>query len=129
MPTSQPFLIPSGWPYPPERKPPYIVPHPTATLNQPIRLTNPAAREVPAVYLLTVDPGRRPEEDLFHKFYVRAQERGWTTWIMEADHVPNINQPRELAGLLEKAPLAADAGTAPRVTETRPVMPATRPAP
>lgn len=118
MPTSQPFLIPNGWPYPPERKPPYIVPHPTATLNQPIRLTNAAAREIPAVYILTVDPGKRPQEDVFFKFHERAKERGWTTWIMDADHVPNINKPKELAELLEKAPEAAHATESTRVTET-----------
>jgi hypothetical protein len=53
--------------------------------------------------LLTADPGKKPEEDRFFRFYERAKARGWATFIMEADHNPQWFKPKELAKLLEKA--------------------------
>jgi pimeloyl-ACP methyl ester carboxylesterase len=110
-PTTNGFVWPFGtWPPPPGKPLPYDVPHPGKTLSQPISLKNPAARSIPATYILTVDPGRKPEQDMFFRFYQRAQDRGWTTWIMEGDHVVNITRPVQLTKLLEQAPAAARAG-------------------
>ncbi|HEX3355344.1 MAG TPA: alpha/beta hydrolase [Tepidisphaeraceae bacterium] len=110
-PTTSPFLTPpGGWPPPQGKLPPYIVPQPAKTLNQPISLTNPASHSIPVTYILTVDRGRAPEQDTFFKSYQRAKERGWTTWIMEGDHVVNVTHPVELTKLLEQAPAAASPG-------------------
>ena len=100
---------PPGWPYPEDREPPYIVPHPMGTMRQPISLKNQARLTIPTYYLLTVDPGNEPEQDGFFRHYQRAKNYGWTVGIMEADHVPNINQPAALAKLLDAMPEQAKA--------------------
>ena len=111
-PTTGPALLPppGGWPPPAGKRPPYIVRQPARTFSQPISLTNPAARTLPATYILTVDPGRTPEQDAFYRSYRRAQARGWTTWVMAGDHVVQVTHPVELTRLLERAPAAAHAG-------------------
>jgi len=109
--TTAPFFNPGGWPYPADRLPPYDVPQPAKTFSQPISLKNPAAKSIPAVYILLVDPGKRPEQDAFFKFYQRAKDRGWTTWTMESDHVVSMSHPTEIVKLLERAPAAAKAAT------------------
>jgi len=96
-----------GNPPNPDQKPPYIVPQSARTFSQPISLKNPAAKNIPAAYILTVDAGREPEQDGFFKSYRRAQERGWSTEIMEGGHVVNQTHPAELAKLLEAAPRKA----------------------
>lgn len=109
-PTTGPaFLNPAGWPYPPDRKPPYIVPMATKAFATVLSLKNPAARRVPATYILTVDPGKTPEQDMFFQSYQRAKARGWAAWVMEADHVPHLSKPAELMPLLERAPVEAKA--------------------
>jgi pimeloyl-ACP methyl ester carboxylesterase len=108
-PTTNGFANPAGWPGPPGKQPPYIVPHPAKTFSQPISLKNPAARTIPTTYILTADAGRPPEQDRFYRFYQRAQDRGWTTWIMQGGHVVNITAPEELTGLLQTAPAHAKA--------------------
>jgi pimeloyl-ACP methyl ester carboxylesterase len=108
-PTTAPFFYPAGWPPPPGKLPPYIVPQPAKTFTTPISLKNPAAKSVPVAYILTVDRGKEPEQDMFFKSYERAKERGWTTWIMEGDHVVNVSHPAELTKLLERAPVEAKA--------------------
>lgn len=99
-----------GNPPKPDQRPPYTVPQSAKTFSQPVSLKNPAARKIPAVYILTVDAGRKPEEDTFFKSYQRAQARGWYTEIMEGGHVVNQTHPAELARLLEAAPAKARAG-------------------
>jgi len=96
------FVIPS-W-VAPDQPPPKDVPHPLKTFTDPIVLKNPAAAKVPATYILTVDPGKRPEEDTFHLFSERARARGWPVLIMEADHVPQWRQPEATAELLLHLP-------------------------
>jgi pimeloyl-ACP methyl ester carboxylesterase len=91
----------------PDQQPPYTVPQSARTFSQAISLTNPAARRLPAAYILTVDKGRKPEEDTFFKSYQRAQARGWFADIMEGGHVVNQTHPAELAQLLEAAPAKA----------------------
>jgi pimeloyl-ACP methyl ester carboxylesterase len=104
-PTTGPaFLNPAGWPYPPDRKPPYIVPMPAKAFSTPLSLKNADARKVPGVYILTVDRGKTPEQDMFYKSYERARSRGWPIHVMEADHVVHLSKPDELLKLLEAAP-------------------------
>jgi len=93
-----------GSPPKPDQKPPYIVPQSAKTFSQPVTLKNAGGGKIPSVYILTVDSGRKPEEDGFFKSYQRARERGWFTEIMEGGHVVNQTHPAELARLLEAAP-------------------------
>jgi pimeloyl-ACP methyl ester carboxylesterase len=88
----------------------YNVTQPPKTFSQPIRLTNAdALSRIPVVYILTVDPGKRAEDDAFYFSAQRARSRGWTVWEMSSDHVPCVTHPAELTKLLEAAPAAAKA--------------------
>ena len=83
---------------------PHIVPMPERTFTEPIVLTNQeVARKVPTTYILTVDPGKKPEEDTFFRAYERAKARGWKTEIMEGDHVVHLNKTKETGERLERA--------------------------
>ena len=85
--------------------PPHDVLMPARTFSGPITLTNQAtASKLPATYILTVDPGKSPEQDDFYRFYERARARGWTIHIMEGDHNVQRSHPVELVRLLEQAP-------------------------
>lgn len=90
--------------HPPWAKPgdvyPNDVPHPLKTFTEPLPLKQPARGKIPAVYILTVDPGRKPEEDAFWKSAERARARGWPVVVMEADHNPQWRKPVETAELL-----------------------------
>ncbi len=79
---------------------PFDVPHPAKTFTDPLTLKNPAREKLPVVYILTVDPGQKPEQDGFWKSAERARARGWTVTIMEADHNPQWRKPVETAELL-----------------------------
>lgn len=79
---------------------PFDVPHPAKTFTDPLALKNPDREKIPAVYILTVDPGKKPEEDAFWKSAERARARGWPVTIMEADHNPQWRKPVETAELL-----------------------------
>jgi len=84
---------------------PHDVPHPARTLSQPISLKNQeAARKIPTTYLLTVDPGRQPQQDMFFRAAERAKARGWTMRTMEADHNPQWSAPAALVAELERLP-------------------------
>lgn len=84
----------------PDRPLPKDVPHPLKTFTDSISLKNPAAARVPATYILTVDPGKKPEDDTFFAPSERARARGWPVITMEADHVPNWRKPAETAEIL-----------------------------
>ncbi|MFZ5494965.1 MAG: alpha/beta fold hydrolase [Verrucomicrobiota bacterium] len=96
--TKDGFVIPS-W-VKPAKLPPKDVPHPLKTFTDAISLQNPAAAKVPATYILTVDPGKQPEDDTFFASSERARARGWPVIIMEADHVPQWRQPEATAEIL-----------------------------
>jgi pimeloyl-ACP methyl ester carboxylesterase len=101
-PTTNDFILPT-WVHgnPP---PPHDVPMPSRTFSEPITLTNQSvAQLLPTTYILTVDPGQKPEQDLFYPFYQRAQARNWPAWVMEGDHNVQRSHPVELVRLLEKA--------------------------
>ena len=44
---------------------PKDVPQSIKTFSEPIALKNPKLKDVPGVYILTVDPGKKPDEDTF----------------------------------------------------------------
>lgn len=94
-------FIPPWW-VQPGRPHPYDVPQPLKTWTDPISLKNPAREKIPATYILTVDPGKKPEEDGFWPFAERARARGWPTLTMEADHNPQWRKPVETAELLTR---------------------------
>lgn len=94
------FLVPP-W-VKPGQTPPTDVPQPVKTLTEPISLKNSAARTLPATYILTVDPGKTPEQDGFARFAERAKQRGYRYLQMDqTDHNPQRSKPEELARLLE----------------------------
>lgn len=110
-PGAQAALTPAGWPYPPDRKPPYIVPQPWGAFNTPLELRqSDVAFRIPTMYILTVDKGGRAEEDMFYRAYQRAKGRGWSTRVMEGDHVVNVTRPAALVDLLERGATSPGVG-------------------
>ena len=89
-----PWWVRPGKPFPID------VPQPLKTLTDRIALKNPAATKLAAAYILTVDKGKKPEDDDFFFAAERARARGWPVIIMEADHVPMWRQPEATAELL-----------------------------
>lgn len=96
--TKDGFIIPS-W-VKPDKLPPKDVPQPLKTFTDPIVLKNPASAKVPVTYILTVDKGKKPEDDVFFPSSERAKSRGWPVIVMEADHVPQWRLPEETTALL-----------------------------
>jgi pimeloyl-ACP methyl ester carboxylesterase len=83
------------------KSPPHLVAQPGKTFTQKISLHNQAAAgRIPTAYILTVDAGKKPENDDFFRYAERARARGWTVLTMEADHNPELSRPQELARLL-----------------------------
>jgi pimeloyl-ACP methyl ester carboxylesterase len=80
---------------------PKDVPHPINTLTQPVSLKNAAAKKLPAAYILTIDAGKKAEEDTFFPSSQRAKQRGWKVIEMVADHNPQWSKVEELVNLLE----------------------------
>lgn len=84
----------------PDKPHPFDVPHPLKTFSDPLSLKNPDAARIPALYVLTVDPGKAPEEDDFAGFAARARARGWRVVVFEGDHNPQWHKPVETAEML-----------------------------
>lgn len=85
-----------------DQKVPRDVPHPLNTFTEPIVLKNQDALKLPITYILTVDPGKKPEEDGFFSSSQRARERGCTFYQMRADHNPQWSAPEDLVAMLLK---------------------------
>ncbi len=86
---------------------PHIVPQSEKTFSEPIKLEHQdQARVLPTTYILTVDPGKTPEQDMFFRYYERAKARGWKLQIMEGTHIVHVTLPKETARRLEEAVLA-----------------------
>ena len=83
-----------------DQKPPKDVPHPLKTFTERIVLRNADAKKIPAAYILTVDPGKKAEEDDFAGSAARARQRGWRVFEMTADHNPQWSAVDELARVL-----------------------------
>lgn len=79
---------------------PRDVPQSLKTFTEPVSYKKPAALTLPATYILTVDEGRKPEEDSFHYFAKRAEARDWTMVTMIADHNPQMSMPEALVRVL-----------------------------
>lgn len=101
--TNDGFVVPN-W-VPPGKPFPIDVPQPLKTFTDPISLKNQAAAaKIPATYILTVDPGKKPEDDDFFSASERARARGWPVIIMSADHNPQWRQPEAVVKLLLELP-------------------------
>jgi hypothetical protein len=61
-----------------------------------------SAQQIPATYILTVDPGKKPEDDNFFPLAERAKGRGWPVIQLSSDHNPQWSKPEELVALLDK---------------------------
>lgn len=84
----------------PEQPYPKDVPQSLKTFTEPLSLKNAAAKSLPGVYILTIDPGKTAAEDDFAAFAKRARDRGYKYIEIIADHNPQWSRPRELAELL-----------------------------
>jgi pimeloyl-ACP methyl ester carboxylesterase len=81
---------------------PRDVPQPLRTFTDTLRLVNPAARHVPAAYILTFEPTITP--DPFQRFADRASARWWPVYRLQANHVPERSARGALVALLERVP-------------------------
>lgn len=79
---------------------PRDVPQSLKTFTEPVSYKKAEALALPATYILTVDDGRKREEDMFHFFAERAKARNWTVVDIVADHNPQMTMPATLARLL-----------------------------
>lgn len=70
------------------------------TFTEPVVLKNKSAASIPAIYILTVDKGKKPEEDDFASQAERARLRKWPVQIMEADHNPQWSAVDKLVAML-----------------------------
>lgn len=84
----------------PDQKPPKDVPQPLNTFTERIVLKNEQARNLPSTYILTVDTGKRAEEDNFAPAAKRARTRGWKVIEMTADHNPQWSAVNDLVQML-----------------------------
>ena len=83
---------------------PTDVRQPVRTFTEPVSFKNPAARRLPATYILTVEAGRAEADDDFAAFGKRAKSRGWTYRVLRANHLPERSAPKELTALLRAVP-------------------------
>jgi pimeloyl-ACP methyl ester carboxylesterase len=83
-----------------DQPPPKDVPQPMKTFSDPVSLKNDAAKKLPAAYILTVENGKKPEEDDFYQQSLRAKQRGWTMLQLTADHNAQWSAPEALADML-----------------------------
>lgn len=86
----------------PGDKPPTDVPHPVKTFTDTLKLANPKAAQLPAVYVLTVEPGKAAENDDFYRFSQRATDRGWDVLVLPADHNPQWSALQPFVDLLTR---------------------------
>jgi pimeloyl-ACP methyl ester carboxylesterase len=85
-----------------DQQPPMDVPQSVKTFSEAIVLKNAKTRDIPGVYILTIDEGKKPVEDTFFNFAERAKKRNWKYVEMIADHNPQWSKPAELVRLLEE---------------------------
>lgn len=96
------FMIPT-W-LKPDAPLPHDVPMSARTFSEKISLKNQsAALKIPTTFILTVEPGKTMDMDMFFPFYERAKARGWTVETMAGDHNVQWSHPKTLVKLLEAA--------------------------
>ncbi|WP_419189062.1 alpha/beta fold hydrolase [Stieleria marina] len=75
------------------------VPHPLATLTQPIKLKDQSAKTIRSTYWLFTDGGKA-ETDSRYMYFQRAQQRGWPVRTFTWGHNPQRSIPNEVAAEL-----------------------------
>lgn len=96
--TKDGYIIPS-W-VKPGQQPPKDVPHPLKTFTEPISLKNSKSKKISTAYVLTVEAGKKPEDDDFAKSAKRARDRGWPVYNLTSDHNPQWSAPNDLVKML-----------------------------
>jgi len=96
----------------PGKLPPVDVPQSLLTFTEPIVLDNPAAANLPATFILTVEAGK--DTDSFDFFADRARTRHWQVVTMEGGHNPQWFQPEALfevlLGVVEEGEVSPNQG-------------------
>ncbi|QIP15487.1 alpha/beta hydrolase [Spirosoma aureum] len=85
-----------------DQKPPKDVPQSLKTFTETISLKNPAARNLPARYILTVEAGKDPKTDDFALHADRAKQRGWPVSQLTSDHNPQWSAILPLVNALDQ---------------------------
>lgn len=88
------YLIPVDW-----KNAMRDVPHPLATLTQPLMLTNTASEDIPSTYWLFADGGPA-EGDKRFRYYQRAEKRGWPVRVFRWGHNPQRHRPADVVAEL-----------------------------
>ena len=70
-----------------------VTPQPAAAMAGPVRIGNPAARDIPRSFIGGEEAGFEPVVD-------RAREAGWGIYHLDSGHDPMVSHPRELAEIL-----------------------------
>jgi pimeloyl-ACP methyl ester carboxylesterase len=103
-----------GWRVPPVFAPsPHMpgsdrrLPHPLASMRQPLRVTDPAAATISRTYVYC----NNPPMGFFEPFSKRAKAEGWRYEELATDHNPQYMAPGALADLLGAAGTASPATT------------------
>jgi len=86
----------------PDQPPPHDEPQPLKTFTEPISLKNKAALKLSATYILTVDAGKKANDDDFWPQAQRAKERGWPILQLTADHNAQWSAPEALVEMLSR---------------------------
>lgn len=86
----------------PDQPPPRDEPQPLKTFTETLSLKNKTALKLPGTYILTVDAGKKAEDDDFWAQAQRAKERGWTTLQLTADHNAQWSAPEALVEMLSR---------------------------
>ncbi len=81
---------------------PTDVPHPFKSMLEPVSLTHPSeTSNIKGLFILTVDKGQQPTADAFYPYYLRAQEKKYTLFIMSnMSHIPERDDPKGLVDIL-----------------------------
>ncbi|MDN3651825.1 alpha/beta hydrolase [Thalassotalea ponticola] len=74
------------------------VPHPMATYQQPISLTNPKAKNIAATYVLAVEPSS--DNDSFKMFAERAKQRNYRYLELPTSHNMQRTMPERYADII-----------------------------
>jgi pimeloyl-ACP methyl ester carboxylesterase len=86
----------------PDQPPPRDEPQPLKTFTEPLSLKNKAALKLPGTYILTVDAGKKANDDDFWPQSQRAKERGWPILQLTADHNAQWSAPEALVEMLTR---------------------------
>ncbi|REA63652.1 alpha/beta hydrolase [Dyadobacter luteus] len=79
---------------------PRDVPQPIKTFTEPLKISNPLAKNIPAVYISMTQNGKPGNQKMG---YDRAKERNWKIFTLEGGHYAMREQPENMVRKLEEA--------------------------